>query len=193
MARRGGSESEREIPASVAAIVDLLNSRPHGNIASTLLDTLRERESASVVLRPFGQPEGVAPSSERIAEFQALRATLMSLVAAPDGGAEATATLAELTERASPVTWRHDFSVPGAVGLKQVEGDPVIGGFTLAVAELMADGTFARIRACANERCGHVFYDSTRSRTQRWHSYETCGNRNNVAAYRARRKAGPES
>ncbi|MGW2939463.1 CGNR zinc finger domain-containing protein [Streptomyces sp. NPDC001156] len=30
-------------------------------------------------------------------------------------------------------------------------------------------------------------------RTQRWHSYETCGNRNNVAAYRARRKASSAS
>jgi predicted RNA-binding Zn ribbon-like protein len=32
-------------------------------------------------------------------------------------------------------------------------------------------------------------YDTTRSRTQRWHSYELCGNRANVAAFRAREGA----
>ncbi|MEO3748322.1 CGNR zinc finger domain-containing protein [Plantactinospora sp. B5E13] len=70
--------------------------------------------------------------------------------------------------------------------LHQVTGDPVIGGITLAVAELVAAGTWSRIRTCANEQCQHVFYDTTRSRTQRWHSYEMGGNRANVAAYRAR-------
>ncbi len=34
--------------------------------------------------------------------------------------------------------------------------------------------------------CDEVFYDTTRSRTRRWHSYESCGNRANVSAYRAR-------
>ncbi|MFD9007044.1 CGNR zinc finger domain-containing protein [Streptomyces sp. NPDC059582] len=57
------------------------------------------------------------------------------------------------------------------------------------MAEMIADGTWQRIRACANEDCAHAFYDTTRSRTQRWHSYEDCGNRTNVAAYRARRPA----
>ncbi|MFF4955535.1 CGNR zinc finger domain-containing protein [Streptomyces sp. NPDC001222] len=60
------------------------------------------------------------------------------------------------------------------------------------MAELMADGTWSRIRVCDNEGCRHVFYDTTRSRTQRWHSYATCGNRTNVASYGARKKAGPE-
>lgn len=46
-----------------------------------------------------------------------------------------------------------------------------------------------RIRVCANDGCRAVFYDTTRSRTQRWHSYELCGNRANVAAFRAREGA----
>ncbi|MEO3773386.1 CGNR zinc finger domain-containing protein [Micromonospora sp. B9E7] len=45
------------------------------------------------------------------------------------------------------------------------------------------------MRICGNEMCSHVFYDTTRSRTQRWHSYERCGNRTNVAAYRARARS----
>ncbi|MGW7427605.1 CGNR zinc finger domain-containing protein [Streptomyces sp. NPDC054813] len=73
--------------------------------------------------------------------------------------------------------------------LQQIDGDPVIGGITLTVAELITDRTWRRIHACANEACVRAFYDITRSRTQRWHSYEACGNRNNAATYGARKKA----
>ncbi|WP_414711145.1 CGNR zinc finger domain-containing protein [Pseudonocardia sp.] len=41
-----------------------------------------------------------------------------------------------------------------------------------------------RLRRCANPVCDIAFYDGTRSRTQRWHSYARGGNRCNVAAYR---------
>ena len=49
----------------------------------------------------------------------------------------------------------------------------------------LADGTWSRVRLCALEACHSAFYDATRSRTQRWHSYAMCGNRTNVAAHRA--------
>ena len=58
-----------------------------------------------------------------------------------------------------------------------------------AVADILRDGTWKRMRVCANDGCRAVFYDATRSRTQRWHSYELCGNRANVAAFRARGNA----
>ncbi len=35
----------------------------------------------------------------------------------------------------------------------------------------------ARLRRCAREACDLFFYDTTRSRTQRWHSESTCGQR----------------
>jgi predicted RNA-binding Zn ribbon-like protein len=65
-------------------------------------------------------------------------------------------------------------------------GASAVGSVVRAVAELIATDRFSRIRLCANEDCSHALYDGTRSRTQRWHSYEVCGNRANVAAYRAR-------
>jgi predicted RNA-binding Zn ribbon-like protein len=33
----------------------------------------------------------------------------------------------------------------------------------------------SRLRRCARNQCGLVFYDSTRSRTQRWHAEDPCG------------------
>jgi predicted RNA-binding Zn ribbon-like protein len=178
--------SEPKIPATAAAIVDLLNSRPH---ATPLLpDTLDTRETAGDILRPFGQPDGVPPSPQRVAEVRALRSDLMAAISAQDA-ADAEQGWTDLTNHASTITFRQAFSAPGQVQLRQVDGDPVVGGITLALAELIAAGTWSRIRVCANELCRHVFYDTTRSRTQRWHSYEICGNRTNVAAYRARKNS----
>ncbi|MFI9612000.1 CGNR zinc finger domain-containing protein [Streptomyces sp. NPDC052023] len=187
MATKERPESARDVPATAAAVVDLLNSRAHGTVRS-MPDTLVNAGTASAVLRPFGRSDAREPSPEDLTEIRALRATLMDLVTGQDETGAARAWT-DLSRRASSVTLRQEFSAPGRVRMRQVTGDPVIGGITLAVAELVEDGTWSRIRVCADERCGHAFYDSTRSRTQRWHSYEMCGNKKNVAAYRARQKA----
>jgi predicted RNA-binding Zn ribbon-like protein len=43
-----------------------------------------------------------------------------------------------------------------------------------------------RLRRCAREPCGLLFYDSTRSRTQRWHAEDPCGWRERQHSRRAR-------
>jgi predicted RNA-binding Zn ribbon-like protein len=168
-------------------IVNLLNSRPHG-AGGMFPDQLDNAETAGVILGPFGPPEAAAPASERIDALRGLRTALLGMVW-PQSESEADARLAELNEYASSITLRQDFSAPGEVRLRQVGGDPVVGSITRAVAALMAADKWSRIRICDNKSCHHAFYDTTRSRTQRWHSYEMCGNKTNVAAYRARKKA----
>ncbi|MFF3564765.1 CGNR zinc finger domain-containing protein [Streptomyces sp. NPDC002574] len=177
------------ISPTATAIVDLLNSRPHGTTPA-LPEALGTHRAAGIILRPFGHPDTAVPSAERIAEVRSLRDLLMRMVVSRDSE-EAAPVRAQLTERAAAVTLRPAFVAPGQVRLRQVDGDPVIGGIFLAVARLMGDGTWPRIRACGNELCTHVFYDTTRSGTRRWHAYESCGNRRNVAAFRARSKARP--
>ncbi|SDK86050.1 Conserved protein containing a Zn-ribbon-like motif, possibly RNA-binding [Nonomuraea maritima] len=182
LGRVAGKQASGAVPEAAAAIIELLNSRPHATPA--LPDTLDDPETAQAILRPFGLPEGSPPPRELLDDVRVVRTDLMAVVADP-GAAQAWADLGEHT---SAVTVRHAFSAPGEVRLRQVSGEPVVGGIVLAVASLIAAGSWSRIRACANDDCAHVFYDTTRSRTQRWHSYEMCGNRLNVAAYRARRQ-----
>lgn len=55
-------------------------------------------------------------------------------------------------------------------------------------AEIIAEGPRARLRLCANPRCGLFFYDTSRTRRRRWCSMTVCGNRHKVAAF-ARRHA----
>ncbi|MEY9861134.1 hypothetical protein ABH935_006774 [Catenulispora sp. GAS73] len=186
MVSSGTPKPAVQVPPAAAALVDLLNSRPH---ATPLLpDTLQDAASSGDLLRPFGQPEGESPPPERIAQLKVLRSDLMDLVGGPEGQGGEQAW-ARLTEHASDVDLRQSFTPSGEVRLRQVGGDPVVGAVILAVAQLVADGAWSRIRACANALCSHVFYDTTRSRTQRWDSYETCGNRTNVAAHRARARS----
>lgn len=57
-----------------------------------------------------------------------------------------------------------------------------------SAAETIAEGPQARLRLCANPRCGLFFYDTSRTHRRRWCSMTVCGNRSKVAAF-ARRHA----
>ncbi|MEU6340927.1 CGNR zinc finger domain-containing protein [Streptomyces sp. NPDC046977] len=182
MATRTPRAATREdsVPESAAALVDLLNSRPYAGMP----DKLDAPGSATSVLRPFGQ-EDEAPSARRVELVRAVRDDLLALTERNDPD-DSAGDWAAFSGRVSSVTFQQDFSLPGAVSMRQASGDPVVGRITLAVAELVGAGAWSRLRLCASEICREVFYDTSRSRTRRWHSYEVCGNRANVAAYRER-------
>jgi|SRR5215469_12733230 len=57
-----------------------------------------------------------------------------------------------------------------------------------SAAEIIAEGSQARLRICANPHCGLFFYDTSRTHQRRWCSMTVCGNRHKVAAF-ARRHA----
>ncbi|MFI4982934.1 MAG: CGNR zinc finger domain-containing protein, partial [Nevskiales bacterium] len=58
-----------------------------------------------------------------------------------------------------------------------------------AVASLLAQGDFTLVRTCESSDCTLWFHDHTKSHRRRWCSMAQCGNRQKVAAFRARRKA----
>lgn len=64
----------------------------------------------------------------------------------------------------------------------------LLAAIARSAAEIVVEGAQARVRLCANPRCGLLFYDDSRTRRRRWCSMTVCGNRSKVAAY-ARRHA----
>ena len=74
--------------------------------------------------------------------------------------------------------------VPAATGI-----DAALGELLAIVATAMHDGTWPRLKACADPTCRWAFYDSSRSHRRTWCSMEVCGNRNKVRAYRQRQRA----
>jgi predicted RNA-binding Zn ribbon-like protein len=66
------------------------------------------------------------------------------------------------------------------------EGDlaPVLEPVVRAAVDLMTSDTLMRLGRCADEICGWLFLDATRSRTRRWCDMKGCGNRNKVGRFR---------
>jgi predicted RNA-binding Zn ribbon-like protein len=70
---------------------------------------------------------------------------------------------------------------------------PSASGVRGALAEVVAaatkariKGTWNRLKICPADDCLWAFYDSSRNRSKRWCSMETCGNRHKVRAFRDR-------
>lgn len=57
----------------------------------------------------------------------------------------------------------------------------------LAVLDLIRGGELGRLRTCAADDCDAVLVDLSRNRSKRYCDVGNCGNRANVAAYRARK------
>jgi predicted RNA-binding Zn ribbon-like protein len=57
----------------------------------------------------------------------------------------------------------------------------------MAMADVVRTNELGRLQACADTECEDVFIDLSKNRSRRFCS-STCGNRANVAAYRARRR-----
>ena len=70
-------------------------------------------------------------------------------------------------------------------------GAPLAERIAVEVAMAMADvirmDELARLQVCTASDCDDVFIDLSKNRSRRFCS-ATCGNRSNVAAYRARRR-----
>lgn len=92
------------------------------------------------------------------------------------------------------VTEGHDELVPVGGGweiqfMAREDGlEWLLAAVARSAAEIIAEGAQARLRLCANPRCGLFFYDTSRTHRRRWCSMTVCGNRHKVAAF-ARRHA----
>jgi predicted RNA-binding Zn ribbon-like protein len=123
-----------------------------------------------------------------------LREALRSLLRA-NNETEILASQVEVLNRLTsnaPLTVRfhHD-------GLPTLEPDIAGVDGTLArlvgiVFTAMTDGTWARLKACRNDRCQKAFYDTSKNRSGAWCSMANCGSRLKARAYRHRRTTHPE-
>jgi predicted RNA-binding Zn ribbon-like protein len=141
---------------------------------------LAERSLAPADLRPT---EG---DVARVAEFrESLRALLHA-----NNGSELEPDAIQRLNRAGRGGLRVRFDDDGGAELEPQPEEAIaaaIGQVVAVVFLAIADGTFARLKACPAQDCGWAFYDRSKNRSGRWCSMAVCGSREKVRAHRARK------
>ncbi len=80
-------------------------------------------------------------------------------------------------------TRQHRQIVPGDTGYawtwndQDTSLDSVLWSVAQSAADLLTSATLQRVRQCAGDPCGWLFYDTSRNRSRRWCTMDGCGNR----------------
>ena len=119
---------------------------------------------------------------------EALRAMLVHNAGGPPPNKAALAALQTVSERA---TARADLGDNGEVRLA-AHGDALrdrLVQLLLIIRDAQRDGSWTRLKACANDECQWAFYDRSRNHGGTWCEMAACGNKLKNREFRARRKA----
>jgi predicted RNA-binding Zn ribbon-like protein len=149
---------------------------------------LDEERSSSMQRRAVQQPAGALAV---LGDARRIRAVLRMLaergVAVPDVRVDALAEVNRVLGR-SAGTRRVELRSDGSFARAFVPVGDAFAGLLIPVVESAADalilGELARVRRCADPRCGRVFQDETKNGRRRWCEMATCGNRAKAARHR---------
>ena len=75
-------------------------------------------------------------------------------------------------------TWPTDPPVP----------ETILGPIALSAAGLLRGGDLSRVKQCAGEQCGWLFFDLTKNKSRRWCEMSVCGNRAKARRFARRAK-----
>jgi predicted RNA-binding Zn ribbon-like protein len=120
-----------------------------------------------------------------------VREALRMLLVRNGGGPSPTAAdLAPLHSVAAGGTARAEVDADGAVRLA-AGGDSVterLVELVLIMRDAQRDGSWTRLKACANDECHWAFYDRSRNHGGTWCEMSSCGNKLKNREFRARRR-----
>lgn len=115
-----------------------------------------------------------------------VREGLRTLAHSNNGAEVDRAALRGLNQAAS-VPMVMTFNEEGAeLGADGDGADAAIGKIVSIVFNAIADGSWARMKACADDECLWLYYDHSKNRSKAWCNMAVCGNRAKARAYRAR-------
>ncbi len=175
-----------------ALVVALANARadrrPAHAPTAVAHDALADAANATMLLEPF---LGHRVGARELATVRAVQRALVAIVDALIDGSEPP--LEELNALAA--------REPAILGLELGPGGnirttlrskrtSVVGALLIALSHELSELEPSRLRRCARPECALVFYDGTRSSTQRWHAENPCGLRERQRRHRARHAAG---
>lgn len=129
-----------------------------------------------------------APAAADVERAVAMRAALRQLLLSNNGLPLAPESVEELNSLAQWLELRLEFDDGGSAALV-----PIRSGLEGALARLLAiasramtEGTWQRLKACAEHTCEAAFYDHSKNRSGTWCDMRVCGNRTKARNYRRR-------
>jgi predicted RNA-binding Zn ribbon-like protein len=161
--------------------------RPTHAPAALPHDALADALSANELLKPFLDD----PVSAR--ELPAVRALQRAVVAIVDalivGSQPPLEALNALAAR-EPAIYTLKRQTDGGLHMTlRAKRPSVVATLLVAVIRELSELEPSRLRRCARPECSLVFYDVTRSATQRWHAERPCGLRERQRRHRAKHAA----
>lgn len=157
-------------------------------------DLLTSLDELDAWYAEFSYTGGRAGDTGELDAVRALRPVLRELLTSDRDGAAELVNAMLAKARAVPQLVRHE---PFDWHVHAVSPDaPLVTRITVETAMAMIDlirgDELSRLGVCADSECEGVVLDLSRNRSRRFCS-TACGNRNAVAAYRARQAAGPRA
>ncbi|MDH4177628.1 MAG: CGNR zinc finger domain-containing protein, partial [Thermoleophilia bacterium] len=152
-------------------------------------DTIGTRAGLAAWLAGHGLGEGARVTEADVARAAALREALRDHLLANNGAALPPQAVEAVDRQAHRSGVRLGFGAEGAelrVTAGGVEGS--LGRLLVDVHAAMADGSWARLKACAADDCRWAFLDGSRNGSRHWCAMGVCGNREKARRYRARRR-----
>jgi predicted RNA-binding Zn ribbon-like protein len=154
-------------------------------------DTLTTVAELSAVFDDYDYTGRHDADAAELAAVRALRAELRELLTADRADAVVLVNRMLREEQAVPQLMRHD-QFDWHLHAVQ-DDDPLPKRIRVETAMAMVDviraDDMSRLGVCADDDCDGIVLDLSRNRSRRFCS-TTCGNRNAVAAYRARQSSG---
>jgi predicted RNA-binding Zn ribbon-like protein len=135
---------------------------------------------------------GATPSPEDLELARAVRDSIRALIEATHERGPELAPLRELAATRRP---QLAVSEAGAVELENPRHEDLRDGLLellLIIRRAQEDGTWTRLKICANSECRWAFYDRSRNQHGQWCTMALCGNRLKNRQFRARRGEASE-
>ena len=183
-----GDNEAKPAPEPLVRVQALVNTveLPDGQDQLADLDDARAWLVAHELLAPTAR---VRAADVRLAV--GVRESLRALLVHNAGGPRPSAAmLAPLRDVAAAAQVRAGLDEDGAVALG-APGDSLrerLVGLLLVIHDAQRDGTWSRLKACANDECRWAFYDRSRNHGGSWCDMATCGNKLKNREFRARRR-----
>lgn len=174
---------------ALGAAVELVNSEPVKSGEDA--DTLTTADALGEFFDRWGYTGAHTGDDAELAAVRAIRPELRRLLTADRDTAVPLVNDILARSQAVPRLVRHDqldwhlHAVPDESPL----ATRILVETAMAMIDVIRADEISRLGICADADCAGVVLDLSRNRSRRYCSV-TCGNRNAVAAYRARRAAG---